>query len=593
MTNIKKFLKYSSFLVITLCFSIIKANASIVSTTYQDSKEYLFDTTETYSFEYDGHTFTYETTGDYTATISMDGVTQNISTTRQDSLQWLVWRNNTTGKYEFYANGPTAQGTSGSKTYINNYTNNSNGCEPNIQADYVEKGNCNYFSGLMESSWKTYYKYDTNTQTWTGNTLNTSDLQYYFYYISENNDLRIFGGNISVGTYVNTWPQPSLQNLNWYNFESGSGPSPIIFLDKYEVYYSQQIQSLDLYFINSTQNEKYQIEIESTNFTQANYTPSYYRFYGEKCNTTNGVTCWWEQISNNNSSITNDTYTYENNKIIIEFDLTIDTSNYNFIKVAIGVLPNMFDLTIRNTNNTNFSIDLNNIGSEYNLISYNVMDELKALYIDSKSNDINYRYYIKRPLEYDTISSYYYDKQNNIIENSIDSTIFKQGYYEIDTQPFYGGVEATYNNSLGQYTELGNYYIETGLIQLGPNKRYALYIASEIFNRDRYSQHNIYVNDKVYYGYTNDFTLKIEYGNTHIDTTYNVTNEYLASAFENVSDVNFESIKDIINEYEEYKDQWLAIFNSIYDPMPNVIKHILVVIYFMACSYGIFLIFKD
>lgn len=372
-------------------------------------------------------------------------------------------------------------------------------------------------------------------------------------------------------------------SITTYYEQMNSAP---VYNEKMNIYYAGETKSIDMFFLHDTQ-DTYKIEIESTSFNQDDFTPTQYILYGEKCDEVNGKTCYFEQKENiNNSSISNINYEYENNKIIITFDINIDLDNYRYMKLSIVNKPKLYDIKIKNINNTSFLLDLNEIGHKYSLITTMQLNEINAIYVNAKSGTINYRFYEKRIQEYGQTTYYEYDKTNNVVEKSIGTTIFKSSYFENDSGIYEYWLLATNE-------EYGNFYIQSGDIRLGTNSNVALYIAGEEQENGRVGETSIYMSDEVYFSFTQNFNLTINYGNTHDNIEYQVTNTYLATAFNNISKTDFGILTDIVEQYEEYKEEWLELFYTIYNPMPNIIKQIITIIYFLGCSYGIFLIFKD
>lgn len=548
----KKYLKYLSFLAIILVFKIGNANAQVVQTNYNDVTTYPYDTTKSYDYIINGNTFNYITTGQYQATITIGGNIQIISTTDQSYFAWIIYENVTTGNIEFYGTGPFS-GTTGEKRYIENADYSGNGCQLDINNNYIGKGTCSEFQ--MPETGSYMYRYIYNGNTWTGGQTND-----WFSTITSNNNIRIYGSNVDIGVYQNRWPSPAPQDLEYYSFQNSREKYYL----KWTINFSRQLSSLDIYLPYETWNSKFEIDITSEEYNN-DFIPSAYRFYGKKCN---GDTCYWEQTTTN-VSISNDSYESINNGIKIKFELQASNNNYEEIKLAIVTLAKNCNITISDTTTDIYYYDINVVGDNYSLNHFTPYGNIIGILINSKNNNnINYRTYSKRNKEWDNITFYQYIKDINTIKDSISSDVYK----------------------------VDNFYIETTTQNLGSNSLYELYILLTSMGTNQtpiQEDYYIYTSTDVYYTKSNNMTFNIQYENIDETITINNQNSFISSELNNVTSVNFDYMQQLVNEYRQYKEDWIELFESIYNPLPEVIKNMLVIIYFMALCYGIFLIFKD
>ena len=369
--------------------------------------------------------------------------------------------------------------------------------------------------------------------------------------------------------------------------------TPEYFLHEDYGYINKQIDSLDFYYFHylDTAIEEY-IEIQETmtDTSSNNYNVTGYKFLGKKCNGGNGInenkgTCWWEEINNNYWSISSDTYTIENNIYTINFKFNFDISNENYkvVKLAVQHKPSNFNLKIftRDESGTKYQDnDINTIRWDYSQEWIHINNNVVGIYTTNKPeyDNIEYRFYTKRNREYQLISFYNYKKEKKeITSERIDSLIYKTYYL------------ATNNIQ---------YWIETGTINLGTNYPNNLYI----FNTYGVNQADIirpYFNTQVYYVMQENIldNIVINYtgnnNNIQENIKVKVSNDLMREEYENSTSVNFDGLMEIVEEYKQYKEEWLSLFYNIYDYLPQIIKHILIVTYFLLHCYGIFLIFKD
>lgn len=475
-----------------------------------------------------------------------------------------------------------------------------NNIQTNINRQYSN-------SGMLLIGYAQYYGYDSdwanklyilNYYTQRPRTNNT--YAYWIYYSS----LPVYYSNIDTSlndekiedlcnkTISNYWTQAKIYYADSEINELKCGDSFTTYTnqkkwnEKIKVYYEKDTKSIDMHFLDDIQ-DTYKIEIESEKFNQNNFTPTDYIFYGEKCDNINGKTCYWEQKENSNSStITNINYKYEENKIIITFDLDINLENYIMMKLAIINSIEEYSINIANMNNTEFLLDLNQIGHNYTLVTTMQLNNINALYVNSKSGTINYKFYEKRIQEYGDTTYYEYDKINNIVENSISTATYKNSFFINDSGMYTYWLLATNDYK-------GNFYIQSGDIKLGENSNVALYIAGTEKEDGRVGETSIYMSDEVYFSFTTNYDLTINYGDINENINYKVTNTYLSTKFENVNNQDFGILTDIVEEYEQYKTDWLLLFYSIYDPLPKVLKDSLIAMYFLGLCYGIFIIFRN
>lgn len=634
----KKYLKYLSFLAIILCYSItkVKADTTRINIDYSITNT----TANTYMEEIKQY---FQQENEYNNKIMISLANCNINNANVSTFgapscmatigsQTYVTLNTPVINIivNTYYNGYTSKIDS---YYINIYKNRYSSTRQEIAfmyTPYITGQNTGAIYGLKVAV-NEYETYKTQIQQWLYNQahrysgsdgstpdgfsfvsqsdveitgMETTQFMGYIYY--SDFDLYYIGSKMTnynetreITTFCNQATNDSNELTNFVTYETGISSQTLTCGDTIETYVEQQnnvpqynekinyyhsgeVKSIDMYFLRNITNNKYKITIESEVFNQNTFTPTNYKFYGKKCN---NQTCYWEEV-NNNSNVSNQTYTYDTNKIIIDFDLTIDTSNYYEIKLGIETKAKMFDLKIEDIQNENFTFDFNEVGIEYNIEVYDTLNEIKAIYINSKSQDINYRFYLKNDREYAYQYFYKFIKENNIVESGISTTNFKVSYFENNNNEQLPGL------MLGSLDNMGELYIETGLIELGPNKPNVLYIYMED-EQGTLQDNYVYYNDQVYYTYTNNFTFNINYGNTNETINYEVNNQFLNNQFNNANKVDFSTINEIVQEYEQYKEQWLDIFYSFYEPLPQIVKHIFIILYFTMLAYGIFLIYKD
>lgn len=343
------------------------------------------------------------------------------------------------------------------------------------------------------------------------------------------------------------------------------------YIEQYDINYTKEIKSIDIYHtLPNIQKEKWKIEIENDEIITPTYT-----IYGKKCENT---TCYWENANNGYISNTNTEKTNNITTITFEEQETIGT--YTTYKIAIEInTEEESNIKIYNIENTNINVDINTIGKEYNIESYIVTTNTGIL-VNGKNNNLNYRTYTKRDTPFKDITYYQYHKSSNLVKEDLQSNIFKIGLTTTN-RILYGSEKLT-----------TYYYIQTTNLEIGANSDNSLYILLLPFENSN-NIYYVYYNTEVYYTKSNNLTFTIDYNNTQTTKTVNVDNGYITNNYNNITNINLSDIERIVLEYEQYKNDWIELWESIYNPLPNIIKHIMIILYTGALTYGIFLIWKD
>ena len=268
------------------------------------------------------------------------------------------------------------------------------------------------------------------------------------------------------------------------------------------------------------------------------------------------------------------------------YDYTIDIGDYEIVKLGIGFSTNLnnnlnnYNLSLESKNETTIYTDLNYISGDFNREEFKIYSNYLSILVQSKDTSQNLDYY-------NWMKAY-----NNWVINE-NHTITNMDYLFPYTYKYTINNGTIENNEISQTPN--NMYNGSSLSysRLTLNNNTALYLGMYFIDRVTETRYWVYFTDEVYYTMSNDLIFNTDYNNnqetiTTIQAPSNVREEY-----SNAYTINLSEIEEIIINYRNKKNEWLNLFNSIYEPMPQTIKNILVVGYTILLGYAIFLIFKD
>ena len=467
----------------------------------------------------------------------------------------------------------------------NNFLNHYNSCY------YTDTTHC--YNSYYNQNYTYYFRCTYNTNN---NTCNWADFTG-----SWNNKFPLIFSNTSTKICMNNTCTNDLDTNTGYNsnawrlYNWKNQTYELIWETSQTSYINRQIQSLDMYInvglsqvpLQDTRTFKMEYTF-NTNSSNAYRIKGYY-MYGKVCNNNDQLgtekTCWWEEVPNTYWNITNDTetdnttsYTYE---FTLNYDLTNSTTTYDQIKLAIEQMPSEFKLKVYSyeTDRSN-SFDLNVMKKEYSKEIISITHNINGILVDKKptnNNTINYRFYQKRTSEWGlglNYFYYYYKDKNTISDQTIPTSIYE-----------------TYTDGATTF------WIETGTILLGENENNKLYIFSSYEETEQAQSYKFYFNTDVYYTISKSFEFIINYtgDGTQINEEVKpyIDNNFIQEEYNNSTIVDLSNIEEIIEEYKQYKEQWLLLFNSVYQYIPNILKNLLLILYTILHCYGIYLIFKD
>lgn len=511
-----------------------------------------------------------------------------------DRITQSDWVNNTSAKTTFINNMINALRGTGLTSGIPSYLGGIYYKDNTPELEYINNGIEFYYSSIplyminkksFKSSLNNTVRFPENGSEATNDSIET---------ICNNNDFTIsYDQNLTIN-YNNLqmecgqeYPTVSNQYSNEYTIDIKND-------------FEKQIQSIDIYVDSetyTTYDRKYKLEFEYKEGFTNTYLVKAYKFYGKKCNINNNnqnnKTCWWEEIQQDNSNpiiyVDNDSETYTQDTYTYELELIYDMTgqDYKEIKLAIVNDSKNFDFTIKSTTDNDIDYELNTIYYDYCREITTINKSIAGILVNQKptiKNDIMYRFYTKvngnEATDTGQISYYYYNKKWNQIQ---DKWVAYDNYIYYKEPRLLGYI---YN------------WILTGTIEMGENKEETLFIFMSYTNDNgRNDIYKNYFNTQVYYTITDNMNkININYtgtgGNIQQNIEVDIQATYIAEEQDYLLSGTFTYLSEIIEEYTQYKNEWINLFDNIYQPMPRIIKQIAIFLYSMLWIFGIYKITK-